>query len=146
MPSERAYCCMWLCRKPAKPEPGRVTRTFLEFGSKDDWVSKTLLKHTLAAIIQASYAHARVLVYDCICANLVTVKLPSHALFAPVGSIPGQAVGVVSFGRQGSTSTALGTSFVLLCWPSPAVVALCRLTGVATGYASAGRSIKSSWY
>lgn len=42
------------CRRPPKPEPGRVTRAFLEFGSKDDWVSKTLLKHTLAAIIQAS--------------------------------------------------------------------------------------------
>lgn len=31
-----------------------MTRAFLEFGAKDDWVSKTLLKHTLAAIIQAS--------------------------------------------------------------------------------------------
>jgi hypothetical protein len=29
-----------------------VTRAFAEFGSKDDWVSKTLLKHALAAIIQ----------------------------------------------------------------------------------------------
>lgn len=42
-------------RKPPKPEPGRVTRAFLEFGAKDDWVSKTLLKHALAAIIQAHW-------------------------------------------------------------------------------------------
>lgn len=39
------------CRKPPKPEPGRVTRAFAEFGGSD-WVSKTVLKHTLAAIIQ----------------------------------------------------------------------------------------------
>jgi hypothetical protein len=34
-----------------------VTRAFAEFGNKDDWVSKTLLKHALAAIIQASAGH-----------------------------------------------------------------------------------------
>ncbi|WIA38660.1 hypothetical protein OEZ86_001967 [Tetradesmus obliquus] len=41
--------------KPAKPKPGRVTTAMAQYGSQDDWMSKTLLKHYLASVIQARW-------------------------------------------------------------------------------------------
>lgn len=40
------------CRKVQKPKPGRVAVALAEFGQKDDWLSKTLLRHYLASVIQ----------------------------------------------------------------------------------------------
>eukprot|EP00775_Hariotina_reticulata_P008740 gene8740-8920_t len=42
-------------RRPGKPKPGRVAVALAEYGSKDDWLSKTILKHYLASIIQARW-------------------------------------------------------------------------------------------
>jgi hypothetical protein len=55
-----------------------VSRAFLEFGSKDDWVSKTLLKHTLAAIIQASNWMEPPLSLPGNCPAAVSASGPSH--------------------------------------------------------------------
>jgi hypothetical protein len=48
------------CRaKPAKPKPGRVTTAMAQYGSQDDWMSKTLLKHYLASVIQVGARAAK---------------------------------------------------------------------------------------
>ncbi|KAF6256993.1 hypothetical protein COO60DRAFT_1461367 [Scenedesmus sp. NREL 46B-D3] len=38
-----------------QPKPGRVTTAMAQYGSQDDWMSKTLLKHYLASVIQARW-------------------------------------------------------------------------------------------
>lgn len=43
------------CRK--KPRPGRVAVALAEYSHKDDWMSKTLLRHYLASVIQVHNLH-----------------------------------------------------------------------------------------
>ena len=43
---------MYISGSTNTPRPGRVSLALLEHARRDDWMSRTLLKHFLASVIQ----------------------------------------------------------------------------------------------